>query len=115
MLKNYLKIALRNLTKNKVYSFLNIAGLASGMAVAIMVGLWIWDELSFDKYHKNYEKVAQVMENQTYSGRVNTGKGVPIPLAGELRRTYGSDFKYVVLWALLFSSCGAYYQKNLFG
>jgi putative ABC transport system permease protein len=102
MLKNYLKIALRNLTKNKVYSFLNIGGLASGMAVAIMVGLWIWDELSFDKYHKNYEKVAQVMENQTYSGRVNTGKGVPIPLAGELRRTYGSDFKYVVLssWSM---------------
>ena len=60
MIKNYLKIALRNLAKNKVYSFINIGGLAVGMAVAMLIGLWVYDELSFNKYHKNYEKIAQI-------------------------------------------------------
>ena len=53
MIKNYLKIAFRNLSKNKIYSFINIAGLAVGIAVAMLIGLWVWDELSFNKYHKN--------------------------------------------------------------
>ncbi len=113
MLKSYLKIALRHLAKNKVYSFINVAGLAAGMAVAIMVGLWVLEELSFDKYHKNYDKIAQVMENQTYSGKVNTGMGVPIPLAGELRRSFGSDFKYVVLSSWTMNSMVSSGDKNL--
>jgi putative ABC transport system permease protein len=52
MLQNYLKIALRNLVKNKVYSFINIAGLAVGMAVAMLIGLWMIDELSANKHHR---------------------------------------------------------------
>src|SRR5687767_2227157 len=51
MYKSYLKIGWRNLSKNKGYSFLNIGGLAIGMAVAMMIGLWIYDELEFNKYH----------------------------------------------------------------
>jgi cytoskeletal protein RodZ len=62
MLKNYFKIAWRNILKNKTSSFINISGLSVGMAVAILIGLWIWDELSFDKYHQNYNSIAQVME-----------------------------------------------------
>jgi putative ABC transport system permease protein len=50
MLMNYFKTAFRNLTKNKLHSFLNIAGLSAGMAVTLLIGLWINDELSFDKY-----------------------------------------------------------------
>ena len=61
MLQNYLKIALRNLVKNKVYSFINIAGLAVGMAVAMLIGLWMIDELSANKHHKNYDSIYQVM------------------------------------------------------
>jgi len=53
MLENYFKIALRNLRKNRIYSAINIVGLSVGMAVAILIGLWIYDELSFNKYHKN--------------------------------------------------------------
>ena len=68
MIKNYFKIAWRNLLKNKVYSFINITGLATGMAIALLIGLWIWDELSFDKYHKNHDRLAQVMLNQTMKG-----------------------------------------------
>jgi len=50
MIRNYLKVAWRNLIKNKMYSFINIGGLAVGMAVAMMIGLWVNDELSFDTY-----------------------------------------------------------------
>ncbi|GAB3698889.1 ABC transporter permease [Spirosoma flavus] len=97
MLRNYLKIALRNLIRQKSYSVINIGGLAVGMAVAMLIGLWIYDELSFNKYHKNYDRIAQVMQNQTINGSVSTAPTVPIPLANVLRTTYGSNFKNVVL------------------
>ena len=47
MLRNYVKIAWRNLVKHKGYSFINIFGLATGMTVAILIGLWVWDEFNF--------------------------------------------------------------------
>ena len=97
MIKNYLKIAWRNLVKNKASSFINIGGLAVGMAVAMLIGLWIWDELSFDHYHRNHDRLAQVMDSQTYNGETNTGKEVAVPLAEELRSKYGRDFKSVAL------------------
>ena len=53
MFRNYFKIAWRNLVRNKVYSAINIGGLAVGMAVAMLIGLWLRDELSFNKYHQN--------------------------------------------------------------
>jgi len=67
------------------------------MAVAILIGLWIWDELSFDKYHKNYDRVAIVMQNETFNGTVNTGTAVSLPFDAELRKSYGSDFKHIAL------------------
>jgi hypothetical protein len=54
MWQNYFKVAFRNLSKNKVYAFINIGGLGVGMAVTMLIGLWIWDEISFNRYHKNY-------------------------------------------------------------
>jgi hypothetical protein len=52
MFRNYCKIAVRNLLKYKTFSVINISGLALGMAVALLIGLWIWDELSYDKNRK---------------------------------------------------------------
>lgn len=97
MIKNYLKIVIRNLRRNKIYSLLNITGLSVGMAVAIVIGLWIWDELSFDKYHRNYDRIAMVKQNLSNNGETTTQSAVPYPLAAELRNKYGSNFKYVVL------------------
>jgi putative ABC transport system permease protein len=97
MIKNYLKIALRNLRRNKIYSLINITGLSVGMAVAIVIGVWIWDELSFDKYHTNYDRIAMVKQNLTNNGETTTQSAIPYPLAAELRNKYGSNFKYVVL------------------
>ncbi len=68
MLKNYFTIAWRNLRKSKIYSAINIIGLATGMAVAILIALWIWDELSFNNYYKNHQTIAQVMTTQTFNG-----------------------------------------------
>src|ERR1700712_93250 len=97
MIKNNLKIAWRNLVKNKVSSLINIGGLAVGMAVVILIGLWIYDELSFNKYHKNYDHIAQVMQHYTMNGEISSQTSLPIPLANTLRMTYGSDFKHVLL------------------
>lgn len=97
MLKNFFKTAWRNLFKNKSSSFINISGLAVGMAVAMLIGLWIYDELSFDKYHKNYDRIGQVMQNQTSNGKVFSDYAMPFPMGKELKNKYGSDFKYVVM------------------
>ncbi len=96
MLLNYFKVAFRNLLKNRGYSAINIGGLAIGMAVTTLIGLWIWDELSFDKYHAHYDRVMRVMQNQTYNGKVNTQFSVPAALGQEIRDKYGDDFKHVL-------------------
>ncbi len=61
MLQNYLKIALRNLLRNKVYSFINIFGLALGVACCLMLTLYIQDELSYDKHHQNLENIYRIV------------------------------------------------------
>jgi len=60
MLQNYLKIALRNLFRNKVYSFINIFGLALGVACCLLLTLYIQDELSYDKHHKHLENIYRI-------------------------------------------------------
>lgn len=95
MLKNYLKIAIRNLLKNRIYSLINIIGLAAGISVAILIGLWIWDELNYNKWHKNYDDLAIIYQNQTVNGKIYTGQPIPRPLEFELRNNYGNDFKYL--------------------
>jgi putative ABC transport system permease protein len=111
MIKNYFKTAWRNLVKNKGYSFINIGGLAVGMTVAMLIGLWIHDELSFDKYHKNYDRIAQVMQSQTYNGEIGTQTANPAQMAGEIRRVYGSDFKYVLQSSWNFNQILTYGDK----
>jgi putative ABC transport system permease protein len=97
MLQNYFKIAWRNLLKSKLYSAINILGLATGMAVAILIGLWIWDELSFDSYFKNHNRLAQVMVSQTIKGETETHGTVAMPLGNALDNQYAADFKRVSL------------------
>ena len=102
MLKNYLRVAWRGLRKNKAHSAINISGLAIGMAVALLIGLWIWDELSFDHYDPDYKGVAQIMQNQAFDGNVRTQRAVPLPLGRALRKDYERDFKYIVMasWSM---------------
>lgn len=97
MLRNYFKIAFRNLVKNKVHSFINIAGLSAGMAVVMLIGLWIWDEISFDRYHQNHGRLAEIMAIFTYNGETSNGPWAAVPLANELRNKYPDDFKSLAL------------------
>ena len=96
MLRNYFKIAFRNLLKHQGYSFINIFGLAIGMGVAMLIGLWIQDELSFNKYHPNYARIAQVMQHNLYNGSKETQSNNPGVMGAEIRRQHGGDFTYVV-------------------
>jgi putative ABC transport system permease protein len=95
MFRNYFKIGFRNLNKNRGYSFINIGGLALGMAVAMTIGLWINDELSYDQYHDNYRDIAQVLQQSTFNGNRGTSRALPRPLETALRTEYGADFKYI--------------------
>ncbi|HWN87944.1 MAG TPA: ABC transporter permease, partial [Chitinophagaceae bacterium] len=97
MIKSYFKIAWRNLFKSKASSFINISGLSIGMAVAMLIGLWIFDELSFNRYHENYDRIVKVMDYQGWHERKETNDVLPIPLGSALRSSFGSDFKYVAI------------------
>lgn len=97
MIRNYFKIAWRNLLKNKQFSAINIGGLAIGMAVAMLIGFWLLDELTFNQYHRNYDKVARIMQKQTANGEIYTGESLPMPLGEELKTHYGDNFKYLAM------------------
>jgi len=97
MYKNYFIIAWRNLVKKKGYAFINIGGLAVGMTVAMLIGLWIYDEVSFNRYHSNYERIARVVVGgENSSGPFVMWNTVP-PFGNEMRNLYGSEFKHVVM------------------
>lgn len=96
MFRNNLKIGWRNLLKNKGYAAINIGGLAIGMAVAVMIGLWVYDELSFNSFHKNLSRIGVVLRNGTLNGVTFTTRYLPYPLAEEIRTSYGDSFKHVL-------------------
>jgi putative ABC transport system permease protein len=97
MLRNYIKIACRNMLNSKIYSAINIVGLATGIAVALLIGLWVWDEVSFNSYHRHYNRLAQVMVNTTNGGNIYTGSTTSIPMGTELHEKYAAHFKYISL------------------
>ncbi|MFN8353341.1 MAG: ABC transporter permease [Spirosomataceae bacterium] len=92
MFKNYLKIAFRNLLKNKLFSFINIMGLALGMTCSLLIMLWVQDELEVDHFHKNGSRLYRVMENQHYTGVINTFASTP----GVLAENIVKDFPEIV-------------------
>lgn len=96
MLRNYLKITFRNLWKNKGYSAINIGGLAIGMGVAMLIGLWIYDELSFNRYFKNYGRIGQILQNQVVHSEKKTSFSLPVPYIEELKANYAGYFKRIV-------------------
>jgi ABC-type antimicrobial peptide transport system permease subunit len=88
MIKNYFKTAWRNLLKNKGLSFINIFGLAVGMTFAILVGMWIQFETSFDGFHANGDRIAVVKKNTFFNNEKNTQTGIVLPLYDELKDKY---------------------------
>lgn len=88
MIKNYFKTAWRNLWKNKGLSFINIFGLAVGMTFAILVGMWIQFETSYDGFHANGDRIAVVKKNTLFNNEKYTQTGIVLPLYDELKDNY---------------------------
>jgi putative ABC transport system permease protein len=99
MFKSYFKVGWRNLVRNQGYSFINIGGLAMGMAIAMLIGLWIYDELSFNKYYKNYDAIGQIWgggtnpETSVIEGTI----ALQHPAGAALRNNYQHYFKHVLM------------------
>jgi putative ABC transport system permease protein len=118
MLKNYFKIALRHFKKNKGYAFINMIGLSLGMACAILILLWVNDEMQYDKFHKDYDHLYQVVENQTYEGKTYTFDALP-GLFGPAVKQELPEIKYAARVAsgsnILFSAADKnIYEEGLF-
>ena len=88
MYKNYFKTAVRNLWKNKGYSTINILGLAVGMAVTLLIGLWVQRQLSFDDFHENKDHIAILMKKTFFNNFKGTQTGIMLPLYDELKSNY---------------------------
>ncbi|MFC2117564.1 ABC transporter permease [Bacteroidota bacterium] len=88
MLKHYLKTAFRNLIKQKTYSIINVLGLALGMGCAILILLYVRDDLKFDKSHKNFNELYRVVAETTERGEKVNGVRNPIPIAPALQEEF---------------------------
>jgi ABC-type antimicrobial peptide transport system permease subunit len=97
MVKSYFKIAWRSLIKNKGYSLINVGGLGVGLGVAMLIALWIYDEVDFNRPHKHRSRIARVLKNWTINGEISTLGRLPLGLVDELKTKYGSNFKHVVM------------------
>jgi putative ABC transport system permease protein len=86
MIKNYLKVAFRNLVRNKAHTFINMAGLSVGLACSLLILLWVQNERDMDAFHKNSKQLYQVYERQYYDKKVNAQYYTPGVLAAEMKR-----------------------------
>src|ERR1700761_7587446 len=84
MLKTYIKLAYRNLIKEKAYSIINVLGLTIGLASSILILLWVQNELSYDKFHKNAGQVYRVVSNFDAAKSTGGSAGMPGGLKAEL-------------------------------
>jgi len=89
MIKNYLKIAWRNIVRHKAYSAINIAGLAVGIAASLLIFVVVNYELSYDKFQKNYERIYRVV---TYSNNVDGSEGFNPGIPGPAYEALKTDF-----------------------
>jgi putative ABC transport system permease protein len=86
MIKNYIKIAWRNLIKNKAHTFINISGLSVGLACSLLILLWVQSELSIDAYHVNGDRLYKVYEREYYDHKIDGNYDTPALLGGELKK-----------------------------
>ena len=97
MLKNYLKISLRNLQRHKAYSFINVAGLAIGLACFTLIILYVQDEWSYDRYHEDADQVYRLaVEIQANEGATRTAQSPPIWPGS--RKSLLSSWRWLSSW-----------------
>ncbi|HMC86970.1 MAG TPA: ABC transporter permease, partial [Chitinophagaceae bacterium] len=86
MIRNFFKIAYRNVLRNKGFSAINITGLAVGMAAAILILLWIQDELSYDNFHTNKDRIYEVWNSVPMDVKISSWNSVSAPTARALEK-----------------------------
>ncbi|HEV7334194.1 MAG TPA: ABC transporter permease [Flavisolibacter sp.] len=88
MLKNYLKVAIRSLLKRKGYSLINVLGLATGMAVCLLIVLFVKSELSFDRHHERGENIYRVALDRIYPGRISSYSMIPLSIGPAMQKEF---------------------------
>ncbi len=106
MLKNYFKIALRNLQKSKLYALVNIFGLAIGICSCLLIGIYIWHELSFDKFHKNADRIVRVTWEYNFGDALSKTATTGTKVGPQFTRSFPEVHAYVRM--LKFSRVVAY-------
>lgn len=84
MLRHNFLISWRNILKNKWFSLINVGGLSLGITVTILIGLWVYDEIMYDRFHENYDKIYQVIANRDFNGNIFTDRNMVFPLAKKI-------------------------------
>ncbi|MEO5909265.1 MAG: ABC transporter permease [Pelobium sp.] len=88
MIKNYFKIAWRNLFRNKTYALINIVGLAVGIAATMLIALWVQNELNYDRIYSTTDRLGQVYSSDSFDGKPSIWSSTPGPLAPALKADY---------------------------
>ena len=88
MIRNFITIAWRNLLRKKSFSFINITGLAIGMAAAMLILLWIQNEVSYDKFHENKSRIYEVWNRYSVDGKIGCWNSTPKPMAAAIQQDY---------------------------
>src|ERR1700735_1354026 len=88
MIKNFLKITIRSLRRNKTFSSINIIGLAVGMAAAMLILLWIQNEISFDRFYTKTDRIALAYSRDMNNGTIGVWNNTPGLMAPELKKDY---------------------------
>ena len=96
MIKNYLKIAWRNLFRNKGFSATNLLGLTIGITCTILISLWVRDELAYDKFHANYGSIYKIYANRNFNNQIYTDQNMVLPLASSIKAAIPQIEKAVV-------------------
>ena len=97
----------------RVYSVINVTGLAIGLGVVMLIGLWVWDELSYNQQFHNYDRIVRVRITQTHGNDTRTNSTVPIPLIREMAARHGGDFSQVALGSWSYNHVIAVGDKQL--
>jgi putative ABC transport system permease protein len=97
MIKNYLKVAWRNVTRSKTHSLIKLSGLAAGLVCSLLILLWVNDERSVDAFHRHKNRLFAVYQSLYDGHNANAGFGTPGPLADELKKTI-PEVEYASGW-----------------
>ena len=113
MLKNHIKISFRKIFKDRIFSIIKVASLAISMMCSILIFLWVMDELSFDKYHNDYDRIYRVVEDIHINGKVD--RYAPICGAGgEAIRTHLPQVEYCIRTSYSYNDVIIKYQDKTF-